>query len=161
MNTSFWPEFHQVAIYVPWSQHDTAVDMFKLFGYSEWITDEADLIGVAGNEAMETHARMSFNYEFLGGKELEIVSYEGDSHHHRAGRADQMFISHMSVHVDNANGYANRWAWALGVDVVHSFDTFNHRNPALIESGKTFRERIIGTRHIIGFDVKFIERLIP
>lgn len=168
-NKSTWPEFHQVAIHVPEDHHELAVNMLRMMGHLEWIEDEADLVGETWNPftgeyvQSEIHGHMSFNYSMLAGRELEIISYTGDSHHKLSGTEERNpngFISHMSV---NSND-AERQSAAIierfdgDVRVVHRFETFNHRNPA-IAGKRRFKEVVLGTRNIIGFDVKIIERL--
>lgn len=167
MNNAFWPEFHQVAMYT--GRHDEALAMLKACGYTEWSHDEALLLGVTSEGTCVTRGRMSFNYQFLGGKELELLTYEGDSHHHRAGRVipgaegpcecHPPFISHMSVHVEHVFRRALDIVAATGCPIVHAFETFNHVNPE-IKGRKRFREVIIGTREVLGYDMKLIERVL-
>lgn len=164
MNThdAFWPTFHQVALYVP--DHDAGLNMLRALGYNNWSHDRATLVGfLEDGTNIVTEGRMSFNYDVLGGRELELLTYYGDSHHHRSGRVAQdgsgaPFISHMSAHVEDAHRRGHEMADALRVPVVHEFETFNHHNPA-IAGTKRFRELILGTRDTLGFDIKLIERL--
>jgi hypothetical protein len=172
-NQNWWPEFHQVAIHVPASFHGAAVGLLRLTGNAAWTRDTAMLHGeVWDEEAGEyrpsrTSAVMSFNYEMLNGRELEIVSYIGESHHQLAGtvdRTDGMFISHMSTMTEDADGDAAnfieeaRLRSSLILRVVHRFETFDHTNEH-VAFKKRFKEVVVGTRHICGFDLKFIERL--
>lgn len=155
-----FPHFHQVAMYCPMHLH--AVDAFKNMGYENWSHDTAYLVGIGDFHGLNLKGTMSFCYDFIGGgQELEVVTYDGNSHHHREGRirySSDPFISHMSAHVDNAFTNAIVYSKKLGVDIIHTFETFNHTNPA-IAGKKRFREAIIGTRHLFGYDVKFIERI--
>ena len=169
-NNNVFPEFHQVAIHVPFDHHDTAVAMLSKLGNGEWSHDAATLVGEAwdATAGMYKESRiqglMSFNYTMLGGRELEVLSYEGESHHSLAGTDlsnPNGFISHMSTHVDDADVAGAEWAAKFedqGVRVVHRFETFNHVNPAIREK-KRFKEVVLGTRHVLGYDLKFIERL--
>lgn len=169
-NKSEWPEFHQVAIHVPEVSHELAVSMLRMMGHLEWIEDEADLIGWTWNPARQEmvpsqiHGHMSFNYSMLGGRELEIISYTGDDSHHKISGTEYHnpngFISHMSVNCEDAEDTAMMLVGRFYPDarIVHQFETFNHRNPA-IAGKRRFKEVVLGTRHIIGFDIKMIQRL--
>lgn len=169
MNDSQWPEFHQVAIHVSEGRHDLAVNMLVMLGHLEWVYDRATLVGEVWDPAEEEmvptriEGQMSFNYSVLGGKELEILSYRGRSHHALAGTDlanPTGFISHMSTHVEDVDQMSAALIERYGGDVrvVHRFETFNHRNPAIVGK-KRFKEVVLGTRRIIGFDVKLIQRL--
>jgi hypothetical protein len=143
--------------------HNKAVDMLSLMGYENWSHDEAYLVGIGDFHGLNMNGTMSFCYDFIGGgQELEIVTYDGNSHHHREGRGSFLsnpFISHMSAHVENSYEMALKYSKRLNVDIIHTFETYNHVNPA-IAGKKRFREAIIGTRYLIGYDVKFIERIL-
>lgn len=172
INKNVWPEFHQVAIHVEPEMHDVAVKLLGITGNDEWSHDRAALVGEAWDTwsksmvPMESEAIMSFNYQMLNGRELEIVSYVGGSHHDLSGvrRANPNgFISHMSTMCDDAEEEASDFIARVSeegraVQVVHRFDTFNHVNPH-VAGKKRFREVVVGTRDIVGFDLKFIQRL--
>ncbi len=162
-----FPICHQVAIYCPW--REDALTMYQGMGYKRWVHDTALLVGKIGekDEVVEIQACMSFNYEKLAGIELELVHYPSlNSHHHVRARSedpkfrafDHPFLSHMSTHVDDACGIAEEWSNGLDIPILHSFETYNHSNPA-IAGKKRFREAIVGTREVLGYDIKFIERL--
>ncbi len=152
-------KFHQVAIYA--INHVKTVGLYKDMGFMNWSYDIATLAmhGVRGDKILT--AKMAFNYEyFKDGKELEVITYVGDSHHHISGRVAQCvpFISHMSTYIDDALDAATFYCDKFGVRLVHRFDTYNHVNPKI--AGKLrFREAIIDTRHLFGYDIKFIQRL--
>lgn len=172
MNASWFPEFHQVAIHVPDHQHQESVDMLSVLGHSEWTTDTASLFGEMWNpqtamyEVSSVEGMMSFNYTMLGGRELEVLSYRGRSHHSLMGTTisnPRGFISHMSAHTEDVERDAaavirNLELAGMPSRVVHRFETFNHTNPA-IAGKKRFKEVVIGTRFWIGYDIKFIQRL--
>jgi hypothetical protein len=151
--------FHQVALYV--GDHDLALALYQNMGYTEWVHDEAILDGYACDDRTVLKGRMSFAYNMLEGKELEILTYEtlrGQSHHELGGRVPgPPFISHLSAHTEDIE-QVHLCALRMGLQVIHSFQTFNHTNPA-IAGKRRFAEAILGTRHILGYDIKFIERI--
>ncbi len=155
-----FPHFHQVAMYC--QDHYKAINALTTLGYGDWSHDKAYLVGIGDFHGMNMRGEMSFCYDFIGGgQELEVVTYDGNSHHHREGRvlaSSDPFISHMSTHVLNSYDMALKYSYMLNVEIIHTFETFNHINPA-IAGKKRFREAIIGTRHLFGYDVKFIERI--
>lgn len=171
INKNVWPEFHQVAIHVEPEMHEVAVKLLGITGNDEWSHDHATLVGEAWNGVemvhMASEAAMSFNYQMLNGRELEIVSYIGGSHHDLSGvRATNPngFISHMSTMCADAEEEASNFIAQVSEDadialrVVHRFDTYNHVNPH-VAGKKRFREVVVGTREVAGFDLKFIQRL--
>jgi hypothetical protein len=158
-----YPHFHQIAMYA--EDHDQAVGALRHLGYTGWAEDTATLVGDMRGNTSVIQGRMSFNYDFIPGRELEIITYKGISHHDRSGMIDRMFgipfLSHMSAHVDDIDSIEKEILSAIGrsdVRVVHRFETFNHTNPA-IAGKKRFKEVIFGTRHLYGYDTKIIQRL--
>lgn len=156
--------FHQLAMYV--DHPEQAVQSLSAMGYTEWIYDEADLVGDVMGEEIKTHGRMWFNYEFAGG-ELEFLHYEGPSWHSMLGIArttkygdviNGPFVSHKSVYVENL-GEAGRKLEMLGFVAVQRFETQNHINKHLLDKKERFREAVYGARHLFGFDLKLIQRI--
>jgi len=161
-----FPQFHQVAMYA--DDHWAAVNMLKDLGHTEWSHDSALLVGeLRDGTPILTCGLMSFNYTMLPGQELEILTYLGDSHHMREGRAVLRhpehvtvppFIAHMSAHVHNADAKAEKICDRLGVDWSYRFETYNHTNLHIMGK-KRFREVMIETREKLGHDLKLIQRL--
>jgi len=157
----FEQPFHQIAMYV--QDPDQSVKVMREMGYENWVYDEADLVGDVQGEAISTHGRMWFNYEF-DGRELEFLHYEGPSWHSFDGRttadgyATQPFLSHKSVYVDNLGATCEKLE-RLGLVAVQRFETQNHINKHLLDKHERFREAVYGTRHVFGFDIKLIQRI--
>jgi len=153
-----FPEFHQVAMYCP--DHKKAVQSLVMLGYTNWLHDTPLLVDKDDNRI---ESEMSFCYDFLGnGLELEILTYNSESHRYYedVNLSDIIVpvISHMGAHVNNADEMAEHYSETFGFNIIHQFDTFNHTNVALA-GVKRFREAIIDTRHLFGYNIKFIQRL--
>ena len=153
-----FPKFHQVAMYC--HDHKKAIQFFVTLGYKHWTHDVAFLIDKDNNRIK---AEMSFCYDFMdNGLELEVLTYSSESHRYYENvdlsNIIVPVISHMGTHVNDAYNSAKYYSEMLNVDIIHEFETFNHTNPA-IACKKRFREAIIDTRHLFGYDIKFIQRL--
>lgn len=148
------PSFHQVAIHTP--DLFGGVEMLKLLGATDWYYDTAELYGCIEDRPPTTiKAHMAFNYQILGGLELELLHYEGESRH--SGRSGA-FISHISTYVDDINK-SMRFMKPTGFRVCHTFETRNHTNPKFKGTNRKFIEVIYDTRETLGFDIKLIEKV--
>jgi hypothetical protein len=127
-------------------------------GFDEWMHDKATLVKPT-LLSQRLISRMAFNYQFSNEVKLEMFTYEGVSHHHEAGRVgSDPFLSHMSTYVDDAVETATFYCDKMGLRVVHHYESYNHTNK-VIAGKKRFREVMIGTRHLFGYDVKFLQTL--
>ena len=150
-------KFHQVAVYH--IRPDTAVHEWAGMGYSNWVSDVATLIGTEWGHRSEKVGEMWFNYDILP-MELEYVHYSTTTRHSGDGRTGHIpFISHMSTYVEDVDDTVKRISEEHDVEPYHKFQTSGHLNPSVKERGLTFREAIYDTRHLLGFDIKLIQRI--
>ena len=151
-------QFHQVAIFCPDHGAKDAMDLYKTFGFKRWIEDSAELKGFLHGDPVVTKARMYFGYSVIGG-ELEFLEYEGPSRHQGSeGRGRSPYISHMSAYVDDVRTTVSDVYIVTGRVPYHRFITQNHTNPA-VAGKKRFIEAIYDTRELIGYDLKFIQKV--
>lgn len=153
----FGVDFHQVALYT----YDIAdsVAFLSSLGFDEWHSDTATLEGFYQGNECKVNAEMAFNYQILGGRELEFVSYEDHPeplYQHSTGKLP--FLSHLSAYVDNVAAAVENIREEHGHSPYHLFQTGNHTNPR-VAGKKFFREAIYDTRAEIGFNLKLIEKV--
>ncbi len=156
------PKFHQVAIYS--DTHDDTVDFYKLLGAEEWIEDQSNLVGHVNEQPSEVRlfARKSFNYTYLRDSlELEVLTFEGPSHHHVGGRAESFvpFLSHMAAYSDDALSIGQFYAKKFGTVICANFLSYDHTSAIMIERRLRFREVIVDMRKYVGYDFKFIQKM--
>jgi len=154
------PPFHQVAIFMPTRQRvDAAVDMMKLLGVDEWHHDEPLYKGLVFDRRVECYGYLRFNYQILGGFELEFLTHEGESPWLEWSRkiGGVAFVSHMSCYVNNVYETAEQLRPHIGAP-YYIRETHDHINDH-VKGIKRFREYIYNTRDTMGFDVKTIQRI--
>jgi hypothetical protein len=147
-------QFHQVAIFCP-SGVGAAVKHWYDLGYTNWITDRAELKGKLRGVDVLTSATMMFNYDIMP-MELEFLEYHGPSRHE--GRLGEPFISHMSVYSDDVFRDTALLTQLLGQKPFHRFITQGHSNPG-VQGKKRFIESIFDTQGILGYDTKLIQKV--
>ena len=148
----FGYQFHQIAIYA--ANQDNAVDFYKEMGHTDWIEDFAILHGWLDGELVETKAHIQFNYDIMP-MELEFLTYMGPNRHTAQGRDGVVpFISHMSVYTDDVFDVAMN----MPMKPYHRFVTRDHMNPG-VRDKKRFIECIYDTRNVLGYDIKFIQKV--
>lgn len=165
----FGHEFHQIAIYT--TRIDDSVGELFNMGFKDWSFDTATLEGYHFGVDTKIKATMAFNYQFLGGRELEYVSYVGHPEPRfwqkeewggltrPAALGEDTFISHMSSYVTDLEESIKDVERKYKMVPFHMFVTSNHSNPA-VAGRKFFKEAIYDTRKIIGFNVKLIEKVL-
>lgn len=165
--SNFPNQFHQVAMYCSDTamQHDS-VNKWLDLGHGEWIMDQASLNGVIINPATgrPQHsyvlARMAFNYTIMP-MELEFLTYKSGVNRHSLTGNDQRnrpFISHMSTYTDDVLGQIETLRDNQNMMPYHRFVTEGHTNPAVVGK-KRFIEAIYDTTYILGYDIKFIQKV--
>ena len=154
-------KFHQVAIYT--RDITTSVMWWEEMGYKGWVFDSATLTGVERPERGADYRQaskvghMAFNYDVLP-CELEYVWYDSPTRHPFDDRdGTDPFISHMSTYVADIKDEISRLYVDQAIQPYHRFHTSEHHNPGLPE-GTYFEEAIYDTRHILGFDLKLIQK---
>ena len=152
---SFIPVIEQIAIKV--ENPLSVIAMFKELGYDEWTEDEVTAEGnVLGVPNCTNVARLYFNYQIFDGVEFELIRYHtGPNWLDQCGYG----LSHLGVHVDDIQPAVNAMI-ALGYRVAQDVRTIKHTNAA-IKDTRRYRYVIFDTRHTLGFDLKFIQRLEP
>ena len=148
-------EFHQIAMYVP--DRESSVSGMIGLGFTEWSYDSADLEGTYLDEPCTIRGNMAFNYQFLPGKELEFISYDG--HPDAIYRGMGTFISHISSYVEDVDKSVEVVHAITKMTPYHRFTTRNHDNER-IAGKKHFREAIFDTRARFGFNLKLIEKVV-
>lgn len=124
-------------------------------GATEWAEDIVEAVGNVFQRFGKNKAELSFNYEMLQGKELEILHYtQGDNW--MALREPR--VSHLGMHctqeelVDWRSFFAKR-----GYQVAQEVNTRSHTNP-VIAGKREYHYVIFDTYRTLGVDIKFIVR---
>lgn len=158
------PPFHQVAIFCTGgiAHVNACVSKYEALGYDEWIIDQPLYMGTLNGEPIRCRGYLRFNYQVLGGVELEFLWHEGDSPWLRRAAPDAeehpyAFISHMSAYVNDVEETATKLHDTLG-DPYYIRETHDHMNEH-VKGKKRFREFIYNTHWFMGFDVKTIQRI--
>lgn len=163
-------QFHQVAIFLPpYVLSEEALQTYRQQGFKSWMEDHAILRGHFRDprskkyspelwRATEVEAHMWFNYDAMP-MELEFLKYGAGLHRHE-GRMNEKnpFISHMSTYVDDVIGGIQRMRDVGFGMPFHRFVTQEHTNPHVIGK-KRFIEAIFATQHLIGYDLKLIQKV--
>jgi hypothetical protein len=150
-------EVEQVATVVP--SIDVAVNLMKKIGGS-WVDDYVTLETKLTSDNVEGLSvyRLFFNYDMSVEYEL-LLPLSGPVWLERPIH-DGGYASHLGTHVQTDAFIEGRSAArSLGVQVVQESKSLEHTNPALVESGRTYRYSIVGARDLLGFDLKFIQRV--
>lgn len=127
-----------------------------LFGCTEWAEDRVVAEGWVHGEVAKNEALLCFNYQ-MGDFELELLTYV-DGPNWLDGRQG---LSHLGIHVSSVAEAMGRLAGrGLPPDlVVQQVMTTSHTNPAIRDT-RRYRYVIYGTLHLLGFDLKLIERVV-
>lgn len=147
-----------------------AKDIMARLG-GEWIEDTVEFVTLDGSNT-GTY-KLYYNYDF--GIEYELLVWKSGlfwlqpvvyplgsiSTPQREGALSHHIPvpSHIGTHVPNAVKAASEWATYLGVKVAQAVETVRHTNEYLLERNRRYRYVILDTRHILGADLKFIERI--
>lgn len=163
-------QFHQVAMFLPPYVHmDEAMQSYRQMGFKNWMVDDATLRGHYRDprsikyspeswQASEVQAYMAFNYDAMP-MELEFLKYHSGLHRHRGREFEKTpFISHMSTYVDDViEGIERMRDSGFGMP-FHRFVTQDHTNPHVVGK-KRFIEAIFATTHLVGYDLKLIQKV--
>lgn len=154
---------------------DAAKENFKALGCVNWTDDTVTAKGtVFGVPVKKSVGNLSFCYD-IPGVELELLNYaEGKNWHQerlvemnnteKAGVkvdfANNIFLSHMGYHVDDAVAEASR----LGYPIAQELFTQEHTNEYLTTgkgAGRKYHYIVFDTVKELGFDLKIIQRINP
>ena len=159
-------EFEQVAIATRSKDTQSRILGFlKHMGYEDQAHDRVIAKGTVraapSKLPVENRAHLGFVYGFIP-HEFEVLHYvPGEGPHWLASYLPHNgapIFSHVGAHVDDVDEATKTWV-SQGFSIVQQVETVSHTNPFLIENGRTFRYAVVGTRQLLGFDIKFIQRL--
>lgn len=152
-------KFEQIAYYTV--QPEIALlHLEQKFGMKKWVHDTCMADGlVFGKPVTGVVGELWFNYD-TPGMEFELLHYPGKDNWHAARGAfpGPMFLSHMGYHVPDmavARVRFERMGWKVAQEVRTTY----HSNPYLQERGRTYHYVVWDSLHIIGFDLKLIQRV--
>lgn len=136
-------------------------ERLKPLGLTEWVDDHVIAEGRVFGMPVRNEADLSFNYQM--GFEYELLYYWGSHRTHwhgvrSADRLGEVFLSHMGTHVPNIERAIAPWL-QRGVLIAQEVLTKSHTNAYLIEKGRTYHYCVLETRALLGWDIKFIERI--
>lgn len=136
----------------------------EIFGVAEitWSQDTVIAEGTVFGSETKNQAHLAFNYGIMKhGLEFEVL--EPDVHaEYWVNSAINLspqgcVLSHLGIHVTDIDSHVERLQ-ELGYSIVQDVRTLSHENPA-VPSDRRYRYVIFGTRDVLGFDVKLIQRL--
>lgn len=155
----FGYQFHQLAMYSPAGivPDRGPLGFWRGLGYTNWIHDTAELKGILFGEEVVTQGDMWFNYDIMP-MELELLHYNGKSRWSDTSPWVKPFPSHMSTYTDDVLTDTRRLTEMLGFPPFHRFVTQRHSNPG-VAGKKRFIESIFATHTVLGYDVKFIQKV--
>lgn len=135
-----------------------------IFGCTEWVKDTVVAKGMVGElKEVTNKANLYFNYQLMN-CEFEILKYiEGENWHKYKGRLTKIsrencFLSHVGIHTENME----EMKWKLiekGFRIIQEVETQSHTNEN-IKGKRWYKYVIFDTRDALGFDLKFIERIL-
>lgn len=149
-------KIEQVAL-APWNAKH-AKELLQSMGAGDWAEDHVKATGTVLGRVALNEADLSFEYDLLDGKELEILDYtKGPSWLNGRGSA----VSHFGMHCTAAElDEWYRFFASRHIRVVQDVRTLSHTNPMIVGK-RLYHYVIFDTRHILGVDLKFIVRLNP
>lgn len=142
----------QVAIYS--ADPSKLVESLSAMGFDEWQVDSVHAKGHVHGVPVENKADLYFNYQ-MGDFEFEVLHYtEGENWVERYPDG----LSHFGSHVDDIEK-AKEMMFELGYSIAQEVETISHTNPN-IAGKRRYKYVIFDTRETLGFDLKFIERIV-
>lgn len=149
----------QIALAV--KDHESIIPALGFLGATEWHKDDVTTRAmVLGQGPVEQVAELSFNYQLIPGKELELIRYVS-GRNFLGLQGISTGLSHLGLHVESIDHATERLNQLANNDVqiIQDAVTIKHTNPA-IKNTRRYRYRIFGTRQWLGFDLKFIQRKV-
>lgn len=134
------------------------INIAQSFGLKNWSHDTVVAKGHVFGLPATNKAELHFNYEL--GIELELIKYLEGFNWHRRRHPQYIFLSHMGFHVDEAKMQkCKSQLAAAAVEIAQEVITQSHTNP-VIAGKRTYHYVVFDTQHLIGFDLKLIERIL-
>lgn len=150
--------FEQVAIQV--EDIDQTIDFLGLLGLNDWSHDEVRARGYVGGKSETNVAHLAFNYQ-AGPFELELIQYVAGPNWLEDRYGQKAGLSHIGIHTDNMyltyDLLMERFKGEIAI--AQEVITETHYNPK-IPANRHYWYVILATRHMFGFDLKLIQRLV-
>jgi len=132
--------------------------MNRIFGMRQWTEDHATgMVCVYGSISPKPiTARLAFNEE--AGIQFELLDYDENTSwldQRDGGRLSRPVLSHIGCHVDSVKEELAELPFELAQLMV----TFQHTNPFLVESKRTYIYAVLDSQSELGFDLKLIQRV--
>jgi hypothetical protein len=155
-----------------------AFELLSAMGATDWAFDTVTAEGTVYDQQTKNVGKLAFNYQLGGGPvseltrgnfpkpiEFEVLEYEtGDNwiDAQRRTYGDNMgampVVSHLGMHVSDAMlAEWKKFFEERNIPIAQEVNTLNHTNP-VIAGKRQYTYCIFETRHILGFDLKFIVR---
>lgn len=136
---------------------EAAIELLTALGAENWARDHVVASGQVYEQDGINGADLSFNYDMIAGKELEVLHYtDGDNWMAEPSRVNS--VSHLGMHC-NAEELEEFKAFfaGRGIAIAQEVFTSQHSNPVI--AGKRWYNYVIfSTKEILGTDLKFIVR---
>lgn len=132
-----------------------------------WTEDEATAKGFV--RTAEGHiykdvlnvGSLHYKYDMIPGIELELLCYTSGPNFLQGRFKDSTAVlSHLGMHVtkDEMKQWRD-WAIASKINIAQEVQTLKHTNPK-IKDIRRYKYMILDTYKLLGFDLKFIERIV-
>lgn len=135
-----------------------AKELLTAMGAVKWHEDYVKAEGQTYGCNTKPEAELSFNYDIIEGKELEILHYTTtDNWMSSPNRANS--VSHLGMHCSADE--LSKWRVFFSersIPVAQEVFTKSHTNPA-IKDKRSYNYVIFNTKNILGVDIKFIVRM--
>lgn len=130
---------------------------------AEWIEDEVVARGTVLGEFGECENRAHLRFCYAYGAEIEILQYlEGPNYLDRPGAfIPGGQICHIGFHASKAEQIPE-WMKdrAFPSAILQKVRTVSHTNEFLIKNGRKYDYTIYATQHLLGVNLKVIERIL-
>jgi hypothetical protein len=146
-------------------------------GHSDWATDRNVAQGTVFGQQTQVQGVLNFSYSYVNvkpgmtskGVEFELLTYDAptqtntDWHSARAAATGVPLppckLSHLGFHVPNVELVKQHLVTEGGLVIAQEVLTESHTNPFLVAEGRKYHYLILDTEAILGYDLKFIQRI--
>lgn len=154
----------QIAIRVP-NLYKVKENLEKYLGASFDVNDELDMKGYfmspyaessnKDNDSVVKNLSLAFDYNVLNEcNELELINTDDETHWHSSYSESHVFLSHLGVYCDTEQELEDIMNKFDGVAVLQDSVSYNHSRKNSDGSSRSYRDVIISTRHLFGFNLK-------
>lgn len=151
-------KFNVEQIAIAPSDPAAARELLAALDAAVWHEDRVSAGGMVFGKLGRNVATLAFNYDFVPGKEFEVLHYEDGPNWLAAGSI--IGVSHFGMHCTETE--LRMWTEffkARGIGIAQEVMTTAHTNAAVLDAKRRYRYVIFNTRAILGVDLKFIVRL--